>query len=329
MKNGFLGYHDSVTMGTIWWKDPGFFSGGIAQPVLTRTAPLVARDLSPSPPPFVPPEGEWTESPSLTPSPELLSPPQTACSTIAVLGSAGLNRSFEDDYDRPEASPNFIRGYLRRSRSLRRQARMRDGDFRDTDDEHDYSVTTETIPAITYNVNTLDYGRASSSPRTPSTSQSPSVDSLSSADSESDGLSTRAASRLSQRVRPPPPINTNKKTLRNGQSYHASRVAYEVESDLPNDTLVSLPSDSGFDADDEDDSPVMLPVRVGRKAADGGSHATADSRPDLGMPGKKTYAAVVASSPPRVSRPASRSALDVGAHAILPEWRPFVEPLDA
>lgn len=251
-----------------------------------------------------------------------------------MLGSAGLNRTFED-YDRPEADPDFVRSYLRRSRSLRRQARMRDGDFRDTDDERDYSVTTETVIMIAPAVDTTrgsNHDETTLHSYVSSVRHSLSPVSSTSAGSESDELSTRAASRLSQRVRPPPPINTNKKTLRNGQTYQASRVPYEIESDAFYDAPISLPGDSGFDADDEDDSPVMLPMRIGRKApANGASDATAQSVHNLPtdqMPTKKTYAAVVASSPPRRSRPASRSALDAGTHAILPEWRAFVEPLE-
>ncbi|RDX53418.1 hypothetical protein OH76DRAFT_1416082 [Lentinus brumalis] len=356
VKNGLTGNRQASNAKLVWWKDAGSFSSGVIEPVLTRAAPPVTRDLSPSPAPFV---GDWTESSSANQSsPELLSPPQTACSTIAVLGSGGLNRTFEEDYDRWEANPDFVRNNLRRSRSLRRQARMRDGDFRDTDDERDYSVTTEAIPAIvSRNAEVLHFRSDSdaaslasgafvsapgidqmpsaedSSPATDS--DSPSSSSPSSV-SSSDGLNSRVPSRLSQRVRPPPPIDTHKKTLRNGEQYQASRISYKIENSVCLGAPRSLPSDSGFDADDEDESPAMLPVRIGPMPADGGLHAVSTLAQDLptdARPTKKTYASVVASSPPLGSRPGSRAAIvqtrgRTGTGAIVSDWRPFVEPLD-
>ncbi|TFK93098.1 hypothetical protein K466DRAFT_658792 [Polyporus arcularius HHB13444] len=356
VKNGLTGNRQASNAKLVWWKDAGSFSSGVTEPVLTCAALPVAQDLSPSPAPFV---GDWTESSSANQSsPELLSPPQTACSTIAVLGSAGLNRTFEEDYDRWEANPDFVRHSLRRSRSLRRQARMRDGDFRDTDDERDYSVTAEAIPDIVpRNAEVLHFRSYSDAaslasgafvrapgfdqmPRAEVSSATTDSDSPSSSSpssvSSSDGLNSRVPSRLSQRVRPPPPIDTHKETLRNGEQYQASRMSYKIENVCLRAPR-SLPSDSGFDADDEDESPAMLPVRVGPMPADGDLHAVttmlAQDLPTGARPTKKTYASVVASSPPLGSRPGSRAAVvqtrgRMGTGASAYDWRPFVEPLD-
>ncbi|KAI0763574.1 hypothetical protein BD413DRAFT_616229 [Trametes elegans] len=117
------------------------------------------------------------------------SPPPTGW---ACMGSPGYLGSFGDEYDRPEAHPDFVRKELRAEQKLRRQARMRDGDFCNTDDEGDYSVANEaTAPVVLV--------KEGSTPTAVPRSESPRV---------SLGSPSRASSRLSQRVKTPPALNT-------------------------------------------------------------------------------------------------------------------------
>lgn len=277
---------------------------------------------------------------SFSSSPTLSSPPTTAYSTIAVLGSAALDRAFEDDYDRPEANADFIRSYLRRSSSLRRLTRYRYGDYRNTDDELDYSVSTERIvdvPHVPDNINRpslTEASRAFIAEGAPGNTThveddvrvKPHI-----------ARATMTPSRLSQRVRPPPPIDTRKKTLRNGIRYEPSRGKYEIEGGYV-ELSVDSESESGFEADDEDDTLKRFDAAIQSSFAP--QSQTKQPPPPVvaptgsKLPGKKSYAAVLASSTPRASGPRSR---DVSMHTLPPKqrepmnphvWKAFVEPMD-
>lgn len=250
------------------------------------------------------------------------SPPQSAVSTAAVLGSARLSGAFEDDYDRPEASPNFVRKLLRRSKSLRRQARMRDGDFCDSDDERDFSVASEWGPIVR--------------PTVP-VPRSPTADTSEKVDSETHSYSERMPSRLSRRVKVPSPINTFR--ARGPTGAKVRRKEYQVEVGRVDGSELTSSSESGFEADDEHDglrgrTKIDATAQVFVEAND--KRATAL----LSTPPKKSYAAIVATSPPRTNTPESKAVVpqSIQAARILEarrgdalrafEWRPFVEPFD-
>ena len=301
------------------------------------------RELTPSPPLLIRDEGspDSSNARSLTSTSSLASPPPTACSTIAVLGSAGLDRRFEDEYDYFEANPNFIRYFLQRSQSLRRMARMRDGDFRDTDEELDYSVTEEEIssegniyppPRDTQTQVEMARTAAVREERVATVHNAKPKDPTSRA--------TSTPSRLSQRVKPPPAIDTHKKTLRNGARYESSCTRYEIEGGY-----IEPPSEAGFEADDEADV-LRQSTTVGGDRQRVSQPLRADavdvpSKISIGipLPVKRSYAAVLASSIPQVGRPVSRAAL---AGPVVPQrfessrrdtregfaWEAFVEPVD-
>ncbi|KAI8978758.1 hypothetical protein BD414DRAFT_494302 [Trametes punicea] len=233
-----------------------------------------------------------TRSPSPN-SPQ--SPPPTGCSTMAALGSAGYMASFADEYDRPEADPNFIRNQLAVNWYLRRQARMRDGDFRDTDDERDYSVTKERIaqapvakPTATSSIHAAVHNRPGDAQR-------------------STGPSTPKASRLSRRVKVPPPLNAAAIRAHTLLSKLLGET-YDVEIGDVDGSDISG-EDSGFEADDEHGydsleplvtASAAIPERSSSKAA-ASVEATlhAGAKMDQGNPqslAKMTYAAVVAAS---------------------------------
>ena len=253
-------------------------------------------------------------------SPEIDSPPPTAFSTTAVLGTPDMDGAFADDYDRPEADPNFIRRLLRRSKSLRRQFRMRDGDFRDSDEEDDYSVTDEWVPVV----------RPEAPKKRLPTKGAPRRQIASDARSESDESNVRP-SRLSRRVKKvPAPIDTS--GLRVAVAAKILQSEYELEvGDVDGSELTSS-SESGSDEDDEDDV-----LRAAGQICEG---AAADKAAAFSSPGKKSYAAVVASSPPRMDTPQSRALVPETEHAQwlletkqelsqLTGWQAFVEPFDA
>nr|VWP01069.1 Lon protease (EC (ATP-dependent protease La) [Ganoderma boninense] len=268
------------------------------------------------------PDDDFTDSSFLSISSiDFDSPPRTAASTDAVLGSARLSGAFEDDYDRPEASPNFIRKLLRRSKSLRRQARMRDGDFRDSDDERDFSVASEWDPIVR--------------PVAPvSVQHLPPSNALEQVDSET--RSERVPSRLSRRVKVPSPINTSRTHGSIGTK--SRRKEYEVEVGRVDGSEFTS-SESGFDADDENDAfrggMKMNAVSLTIAGANKGNTAAL-----LSTPPKKSYAAIVATSPPRSNTPESKVIVPqaIQAARILEarrgdgtrgfQWRPFVEPFD-
>ncbi|PIL22654.1 hypothetical protein GSI_15346 [Ganoderma sinense ZZ0214-1] len=250
------------------------------------------------------------------------SPPQTAASTDAVLGSARLSGAFEEDYDRPEASPNFVRKLLRRSKSLRRQARMRDGDFRDSDDERDFSVASDWDPVV----------------RRPVAPAQPFPLSSACEQDDSETRPKRLPSRLSRRVKVPSPINTS--YARGSTGTKSRRKEYEVEVGRVDGSELTSSSESGFDADDEHDC-----LRGGMKInamslAIGGVINKGNVITLLSTPPRKSYAAIVAASPPRTNTPESKVVVPqaVQAGRILEarrgdaprafEWRPFVEPFD-
>ncbi|KAI0770016.1 hypothetical protein C8Q74DRAFT_1218487 [Fomes fomentarius] len=304
----------------------------------------VTHYFSPSPP-LGASSTESSNGVSFSSSPTLSSPPTTAYSTIAVLGSAALDHTFEDDYDRPEANADFIRSYLRRSSSLRRLTRYRYGDYRNTDDELDYSVSTERIvdvPHVPDNINQpflTEASRAFIAEGAPGNTArvgddvrvKPHI-----------ARATMTPSRLSQRVRPPPPIDTRKKTLRNGIRYEPSRGKYEIEGGYV-EPSVDSESESGFDADDEDDTLKRFDAAIQNPFAPQSQTKqplppVVAHKPDVPtgskLPGKKSYAAVLASSAPRASGPRSRA---VSMHTLQPKqreprnahvWKAFVEPMD-
>lgn len=289
---------------------------------------VAPNSVCPSSPSLTSQDEDCTESSFMSLSSfDIDSPPPTAFSTAAVLGSAKLSGAFEDDYDRPEASPNFVRKLLRRNKSLRRQARMRDGDFRDSDDEEDdYSVSTEWSPIVRPEALTQ---------RLPTTDASGQV--------ICEARLDRVPSRLSRRVKVPSPINTSRARGPTGASTH--RKEYEVEVGRVDGSELTSCSESGFEADDEHDglrgvtrtqeeihAAIQLAARVNNK----GKAAAAL----LSTPPKKSYAAIVATSPPRTNTPESKAVVPLAIQAarILEarrgdtsrafEWRLFVEPFD-
>ncbi|KAI0754819.1 hypothetical protein C8Q80DRAFT_1266376 [Daedaleopsis nitida] len=366
----------SSSQESIWSFDPvptlhRFFGGNTFSSTLTQnnrgacvasqppscpfSQQTMSRDLSPSPPLLVP-DDDSTESPNdrSSSSPDLLSPPSTACSTVAVLGSPGFNRTFEDDYDRPEANPNFLRHFLRRSRSFRRQARMRDGDFRDTDEELDYSVTSEKVTTVIFlpaDFTSLFAPESSLARpgRAPATGAA-SVGKISVDESTIDSRTAMTPSRVSQRrgVKPLAPIDTQKKTLRDGVHYESLHVSkYAIEGGYVAIGPPSAGSESGFEADDEGGvSGKSSPNDVQRFPTIARTHVGAavpvlapkPQHPGAIQPCKRSYAAVVASSSPESHRSVSRTGSVVGVPPTLKVtqhnptssfvWHPFTEPLD-
>ncbi|TBU29958.1 hypothetical protein BD309DRAFT_853623 [Dichomitus squalens] len=305
-------FHTDTLFNPVWSQ--GVYADSLMQtrPTGVSVPPNTAYGTTPSPP-SLPQDDSSTEYSFLSSSsPEADSPPPTAFSTIAVLGSPDMDGAFEDDYDRPEADPNFIRRLLRRSKSLRRQVRMRDGDFRDSDEEDDYSVTAEWIPVV----------RPEMPKRRVPTQGVPRQIAY-------DARSDTTPSRLSRRVRVPAPIDTS--GLRVAIAAKILRDEYELEvGDVDGSELTSS-SESGFDGDDEHDE-LRRAAQTPEDTA--GSVASSCDRP------KKSYAAVVASSPPRANTPQSRTLVPQAVHAAPMfgskerdvaggfEWQPFVEPLD-
>ncbi|OSC97195.1 hypothetical protein PYCCODRAFT_1462030 [Trametes coccinea BRFM310] len=220
------------------------------------------------------------------------SPLPTACSTMAVLGSAGHLSSFEEEYDRPEAHVDFVRRKLAENWYLRRQARMRDGNSRETNTKKDsnvseariapgpgYQCMPSAIPAHTY-TQTYSGGAAASSPR--------------------------STSRLSQRVRTPPPLNV---AAIKAHAMLAKMLGQQYDVEI-GDVDGSVLTDSGNEADNEGEhsSPDESTLES-RKAAEfcnaqstgllpsaGRAAALESSRPKAQSQTKMSYAAVLATS---------------------------------
>lgn len=284
---------------------------------------LPAKSICSSPPSLIQ-DDDFTESSFLfISSLDIDTPPPTAFSTAAVLGSARLSGAFEDDYDRPEASPNFVRKLLRRSRSLRRQARMRDGDFRNSDEEGDYSVAIEWNPVVRADAPTQHL---------PTNDASRQVD--------NEACSERVPSRLSRRVKVPSPINTSRCRAPIGSKNR--RKEYEVEVGQVDGSALTSSSESGFNADDEHDSLQSRAMKtLATTQVTGGVNNKGEAAPALlSTPPKKSYAAIIATSPPGANTPESRAMVPqvIQAARILEatrgdgtrafEWMPFMEPFD-
>ncbi|KAL7279851.1 hypothetical protein ACG7TL_006258 [Trametes sanguinea] len=218
------------------------------------------------------------------------SPLPTACSTMAVLGSAGHLSSFEEEYDRPEAHVDFVRRKLAENWYLRRQARMRDANSRETDKKKDSSVSEariapgpgyqcmpSAIPAHTYG-QPYSRGAAASSPR--------------------------LTSRLSQRVKTPPPLNV---AAIRAHAMLAKMLGQQYDVEI-GDVDGSVLTDSGNEADHENEhSSPDEGALESKKAAEscnaqstglspsaGRAAALGSSRPEAQT--KKSYAAVLATS---------------------------------
>lgn len=287
------------------------------------TADLLPSEMLTPSPPFLP--QDLGSSPS---SGAELSPPHTGVSTMANLGSAGLHSAFVEDpeFSPLEPSPDFIRWILCRS-DARRQERMGNTAAQNIRRwaEHSYaepepSSLFVTPPRPTSKLPGSEFGspQSKSSPESRTTSTpTPST-----------------PSRLSRRVRPPPPIHTDVIS----DSMMASRAisgGYEVEVGQVDGTALS--GGSGFEADDEHDathavadvcaatSPDML-CRV-----DGGDlHVDGCAF----VPERKSYAAVVASSPPasEATMQGNVPSLDQDPMRGGPSaygWRPLIELSDA
>ncbi|KAH9891768.1 hypothetical protein C8Q73DRAFT_837353 [Cubamyces lactineus] len=216
------------------------------------------------------------------------SPPATGSSTMAVLGSPGFMTGFGDEYDHPEDDPDFVRNELRKSRSLRRQARMRDGDFRLTDDERDFSVTDEPVVL----------------PRPPRIR--PVNKNAARMHAQNGGANAvRKCSRLNQRVKVPPALNTAAIKAYTLLSMLV-RGTYDIEVRDVDGSAIS-DNESGFEADDEGDfdSPndATEPQTSFHIPGQAAGASVALNSMDAGhgagctqAPAKKTYAAVVAAT---------------------------------
>ncbi|KAI0647937.1 hypothetical protein C8Q79DRAFT_1008316 [Trametes meyenii] len=240
-----------------------------------------------------------TES-SISCSPPSASPPPTACSTMAVLGSAHWEGTFADDYDRPEADPDFMRKQLSADWILQYQAHLRYGEYWEGDnvagaasnvmaDEEHAQPAAEAAPEETIDV-------VEDRPATPGSPVEP---------------SEGRASRLRERVKTPPALNAS--AIR----AHDILVklmygAYDVEVGNVDGSALS-DAGSGFEADDEDgfgfgESRKMAHSSVMRRTSDREAVTEAETQkrektvvacgdgPRKSL--KKTYAAVVASSLP-------------------------------
>ncbi|KAI0632238.1 hypothetical protein C8Q77DRAFT_910607 [Trametes polyzona] len=214
------------------------------------------------------------------------SPPPTGWSMIAVLGSPGYMEGFGVEYDRPEAHPDFMRMELQWNRGLRRIARMRDGDFRDTDDDEDYTVADEPILPVRH--------IAHPPVRKPPTDQPAST---------SEENATGRTSRLGQRVQTPPPLNTSVIRVRTLLA-KLLRGAYDVEvgnvdgSDISdNESNCDADDEEGYGSSSNDDAgePDHGDPEPGQEQATAalGTRSDDEWQPQTA---KKTYAAVAASS---------------------------------
>ncbi|KAI9058502.1 hypothetical protein FKP32DRAFT_1282751 [Trametes sanguinea] len=217
------------------------------------------------------------------------SPLPTACSTMAVLGSPGHLSSFAEEYDRPEAHVDFVRRKLAENWNLRRQARMRDGDYRDTDIEKDYSLSGARVapgPAYTPLPRAVPTNMYEQSLLSAAAASLP-----------------RPTSRLSKRVKTPPQLNV--------AAIHAHAMLakllgkqYEVEIGNVDGSIIS---ESGNEADDESQhsSPEDATQERGGTRESCSAQPTVTSRADgcaVALGGgetrmKKSYAAVLAASP--------------------------------
>ncbi|KAI1790180.1 hypothetical protein LXA43DRAFT_1182731 [Ganoderma leucocontextum] len=305
-----------ASIGGDFWTDTLF------NPIWTNTAVdmnAAPKSISSSSPSLT--QDDCTDSSFLSLSSfDVDSPPPTTFSTAAVLGSARLSGAFGDDYDRPEASPNFVRKLLRRSNSLRRQARMRDGDFRDSDEEADYTVATEWDPVVRPEAPTQHF---------PTSEASGQVD--------SQLRSVRAPSRLSRRVNVPSPIRT-----RVPIGAKIRRKEYELEVGRIDGSELTASSESGFEADDEHDSlrdrtKTPEQTHATNRVVAGVNNKGRAAAASLSTPPKKSYAAIVAASPPQTNTPESKVVVPQAMQAarileakrgFASGWRPFVEPLD-
>ncbi|KAI0335770.1 hypothetical protein GY45DRAFT_1316491 [Cubamyces sp. BRFM 1775] len=273
-------------------------------------------------------DGHTESTRSISPVVFLQSPPPTGSSTMAVLGSPGFMTGFGDEFDHPEDDPDFVRNELRKSRSLRRQARMRDGDFRLTDDERDFSVTNEPVAP----------------PRPPRIRPvNKNVAHMRGGNGGGTGA-TKKYSRLNQRVKAPPALNTAAIRAYALLS-KLMRGTYDIEvRDVDGSTISDI--DSGFEADDEGDFD--LPDNTVKPQASfyspnkaAGPSVTTDDT-DTGRvagcaqaPAKRTYAAVVSATSETSSVPVTAGSVKLEHAQKAADWSdmfaqkgPFVEILD-
>ncbi|KAI0349603.1 hypothetical protein OH77DRAFT_1525554 [Trametes cingulata] len=272
------------------------------------TAALSRTDSAGSLPSLCCDDGSSDSALSCTPPPPALeSPPPTGCSTMAVLGSPSPIDSFE--YERPEAHPHWLHRQLNANWHLRRQARMRDGDYRDTDNEEDFCVVDARIITNAPLLATRPLPDVCDAPAVflppPTTPENLGTDPRVSAWISKARSGVKHARRLSDRVKTPPPLNVSAirahillaKLLRG---------SYEIEVGAIDGS--ESPDESGFEADDEDededDSPEELrerrgPVRRAKVRPTSERAILAGVREHVGRPQgpptKKSYAAVAAS----------------------------------
>ncbi|KAI0667636.1 hypothetical protein C8Q78DRAFT_1081942 [Trametes maxima] len=228
-----------------------------------------------------------TES-SISCSPPLGSPPPTACSTMAVLGSAHWAGTFADDYDRPEANTDFMRKELSANWVLQYHEHLRYGEYWEGD---------AVVGAISNNV-------AEEERVEPAVEAAPeeTTDAVK-AEPAAPGKPTEGrTSRLRERVKTPPALNSGAIWAHNllVKLMHGT---YDVEVGNVDGSALS-DAGSGFEADDEDG----YGSDEGRKVAGTQSmgqefvhEAFAETQEDkaVDVPRKslkKSYAAVVASS---------------------------------
>ncbi|OJT10644.1 hypothetical protein TRAPUB_12838 [Trametes pubescens] len=243
------------------------------------------------------------------------SPPPTACSAVAVLGSPGYMGGFADEHDHSRAHPDFVRMQLEWREHV---ARMADGAYSSTDD----SVKSDNGPPTPGKV----------PPVQPAASQ------ILAAATRVLDANTRAASktsRLSQRVRAPPALNTSALRAETLLS-KLLRGSYDVEVGHTDGSALS-DAESGFEGDDEGEEHLFGKDRCGYALCEAGV-----DRKQPGSSTKKTYAAVAAIAP-RVDCAAVCGDAVTEAHAAFDggvqgtkDWTsmferqgPFVEVVDA
>ena len=264
---------------------------GYAEPPRFYTADLLPSEVLISNPPKV--DSDFSQS----------SPPPTGLSTIAVAGSASLCNNFPEDNI---FMIDFVRwtgglGELRRSEHLREPG---------TWSEDAYSFPPRSSPSITSSQRSTPRFLASEPTASPTGSASG---------------SRNTPSRLSQRVRVPPAIDTGVAA----SSATATSIVdegYEVEIGHVDGSAFS--PGSGFMADDESEGGVH-PYAVEEASSpemlgctdEAGSHVQEHAL----VPAKRSYAAVVAASPPRAEpvEPSRRYGPSTFG------WQPFVELSDA
>ncbi|KAI0372284.1 hypothetical protein BV20DRAFT_1120085 [Pilatotrama ljubarskyi] len=245
----------------------------------------------------------WTPPP-----PALESPPPTGCSNMAVIGSPPCMDCFE--CERPEAHPLWIHQQLEDSWYLRRQARMRDGDYRDTDNEEDFYLVDERIvpnaPLLATRPLPDVYDAPAvffPPPSPPKASADLTTDQRVSAWIAKARFGVKRSRRLSERVRTPPPLNVSAIRAHTLLT-KLLRGSYDVEvRDVDGSEILD---ESGFEADDEDgyDSPEEAshaPPRAQRaKVPKHSGHVLPAGKenvpPKQVPPARKSYAAVAAST---------------------------------